>query len=75
MYVLLITVQVDHWSYYVNYLNRQIKYYFAGEGSRTGHSLIIEAKDFIRYKSIKGTKKQGRFQAPFLAELEFIWKL
>jgi len=66
----------DHWSYYVNYLNCQIKRYSAGEGSRTGHSPIIEAKDFIRHnKSIEEAKKQGRYRAPFLAELEFVWKL
>ena len=65
-------VSPDHWSYYVNYLNCQIKCHSAGEGTKAGHSHIIEAKDFI--KSVEEAKKSGRFQAPFLAELELIWK-
>ena len=66
----------DNWSYYVNYLNCQIKRHSAGEGSKAGHSPIIEAKDFIRHnKSIEEAKKSGRYRAPFLAELELVWKL
>ena len=66
----------DHWSYYVNYLNCQIKCHSTGEGSKDGHSSIIEAKDFIKHnKSVEEAKKSGRYRAPFLAELELIWKL
>ena len=66
----------DHWSYYVNYLNCQIKCHSAGEDSKDGHSSIIEAKDFIKHnKSVEEAKKSGRYRAPFLAELELIWKL
>ena len=57
-------------------MNCQIKCHSAGEGSKDGHSSIIEAKDFIKHnKSVEETKKSGRYQAPFLAELELIWKL
>ena len=31
---------------------------------------IIEAKDFVRHKSIEVAKKSGRYQTPFLAKLE-----
>ena len=66
----------DHWSYYVNYLNCQIKCHSAGEGSKDGHSSIIEAKNFIKHnKSVEEAKKSGRYQEQFLAELELIWKL
>ena len=64
----------DHWSYYVNYLNCQIKCHSAGEGSKDRHSSIIEAKDFIKHnKSVEKAKKSGRYRAPFLAELELSW--
>ena len=43
---------------------------------RVGHSSIIKAKDFIKHnKSVEKAKKSGRYWAPFLAELELIWKL
>ena len=66
----------DHWLYYVNYLDCQIKRHSAGEGTKTGHSPITEAKDFIRHnKSTEAAKKRGRLRAPYLAELELTWKL
>lgn len=61
----------DHWSYYVNYLNCQIKRHSTGETNNAGHSPIIEAKDFIRHnKAVEEAKKQGKVWAPFLGELE-----
>ena len=76
MYVLCFYYSLDHWSYYVNYLNCQIKRHSTGEANNAGHSPIIEAKDFIRHnKSVEEAKKQGKYRAPFLAELEFICKL
>ena len=51
----------------MNYLNCQI----AGEGSKGGHSSIIEAKDFIKHnKSVEGAKKSERYQAPFWAGID-----
>ena len=74
--VLFLYYSPDHWLYYVNYLNCQIKRHSTGEANSSGHSPIIEAKDFIRHnKSVEEAKKQGKLRAPFLAELEFIWKL
>ena len=53
-----------------------IKSHCIGEGSKDGHSSIIESKDFIKHnKSVEDVKKSGRYRAPFLAELELIWKL
>ena len=58
------------------YLDCQINRYSAGEGTKAGHSLIIEAKDFIRHNtSIEAAKKRGRLWAQYLAELELIWEL
>ena len=66
----------DHWSYYVNYLNCHIKCHAADKGSKDAHSPIIKAKNFINHdKSVEEAKKSGRYRAPFLAELELIWKL
>ena len=60
----------------MNYLDCQIKRHCAGESSKGGHSPIVEAKDFIRHnKSIEEVKKQGRYRAPFLAEMKLICKL
>ena len=52
----------------MNYLNCQIKCHSAGEGSKDGHSFIIEAKDFIKHN--EGAKKSGRYQAPFRAGID-----
>ena len=55
----------------MNYLNCQIKCHSAGEGSKDGHSSIIEAKGFIKHnKSVEGAKKSGRYQAPFRAGID-----
>ena len=52
------------------------KSHSAGEASKDGHSSIIEAKDFINHnKTVEEAKKSGRYRAPFLAEVELIWKL
>ena len=66
----------DHWSYYINYLDCQIKCHSAGESTKAGHSPFIKAKDFIRHnKSTETAKKHERLQALYLAELELTWKL
>ena len=47
-----------------------------GEGSKDGHSSIIEANDFIKHnESVEVAKKSGRYRALFLPELELIRKL
>ena len=45
----------------MNYLNSQIKCHSTGEGSKDGHSSIIEAKGYIKHnKSVEEAKKSGR---------------
>ena len=70
-YILSLYFRPDHWSCYMNYLDCQIACHSVGEGTKAGHSPIIEVKDFIRHnKSIEAAKKHGRLQAQYLAELE-----
>ena len=53
----------DHWSFYTNYLDYQIRRYPTREGTKAGHYPIIEAKDFYqRNKSTEAAKKCERLR-------------
>jgi len=67
------TCSPDRWSYYGDYMYCQMQRYYADENDL---SPITDIKDFIRHvRSLEEKKTKGLFRAPFLAELELIWKL
>ena len=69
----MFTCSPDRWSYYGDYMYCQMQQYYADEKDS---SPITGIKDFMRHvKSLEEEKTKGLFRAPFLAELELIWKL
>jgi len=73
LFIHVFTCSPDRWSYYGDYMYCQMQRYYADENDA---SPITEIKDFIRHvRSIEEAKAKGLFRAPFLAELELIWKL